>query len=328
MARSERPFLPPQDFPTRPPRDPEDDLLEARLDSPNPDIELAYRIFSLVCFMYTPIIIVNNIFFFLGIVMYPGFKTSLNVLLMNLAIANLLMGFYCVPLFGSSYTSTARKELLGSKVGCLIRFSSFITSAGGSLWSLFFITLEQYIYLNKPLCHQKKISIERMLLFIVFFWSIALAVGSLPLIGFNNFEEAHDNDITTENCNFFRTLSKLFLYATFIGPCAGSLVISTFISIKNLLKIRWRPPAQENDIAKIEKPTHGRSIHAKLTLYLLAASLMLWSPFMVVIYMQQYKKASAAYLEISKTISLLLGFTNPILCLPIFAIFSAEHRYV
>uniref|UniRef100_A0A2C9L3Y8 G-protein coupled receptors family 1 profile domain-containing protein n=1 Tax=Biomphalaria glabrata TaxID=6526 RepID=A0A2C9L3Y8_BIOGL len=83
-----------------------------------------------------------------GILLYPGFYTNNNLLLLSLAFADFLVGIYCLPMYLLSYIEVTRVV---------------VYSTGGSLVSLLFIAIDRYVAVIWPLKYGGIITAERLI---------------------------------------------------------------------------------------------------------------------------------------------------------------------
>lgn len=113
---------------------------------------------------------------------YPGLRTKMNGLIVNLAIADLLVGLVVFPY---NMAAILIPSINKGKITCLLKHSFYTTFIGASILNMFIISLERYSAVMSPLKYHINYSTKRLKRYCIAGWSTSVTLGILPLMGWN-----------------------------------------------------------------------------------------------------------------------------------------------
>ena len=133
--------------------------------------------------------IVGNLLIIMSILKFPKLQSTMNILVANLAIADLIVGALLIP-FDFFVDITG---INSNKYFCLGKYAIFVLSLGGSCFNLLLISVERFIAVVFPLKKNDYFTRTRIILMITIGWGFSLADSLLPLLGWNG----QEGNITT-----------------------------------------------------------------------------------------------------------------------------------
>ncbi|CAL1535700.1 unnamed protein product, partial [Lymnaea stagnalis] len=297
----------------------------------DPDVRLAHSVLVGVCAAYVPLIIALNVLVFWGIVLYPGFHNPNNYLLLSLSVADFLTGCLCLPMYILSYFPYTCRFVFAHKYVCLTWFASIEIGPGGSLASLFYITIDRYIAVMWPLRYSQIVTVRRTIKAIIFNWCFVLLLAFAPMLFDWN---QYDPTLLplTARCNFHKTLTKTYVIIATFGTVLTTLFICSilylqiiFVSQRQIRQFRERISSlHQNQIRVFE----SRMSSVNMTSFLMLLFIVLLTPYMLVAPFKYYNVFSQKNIEIMRVSTLILTFTNAIVNAPIYAVYRTEYRDV
>lgn len=293
-------------------------------------ISQAHQISAYICLLIMPPIIVCNMLIFCGMTMYPGFYTSINVLFMNLAIADFLMGIFGLPFYVLSNLTLTRDYVYSHKYTCLMRFASIVLSAGGSLYSLMFISIDRYFAIMWPLHYNSKIGVGCTVHCMQVFWFYIVVLALVPLLGYNHYDDSVMP--LSERCNFINVLPIAYIFWIAIVVVLGCLVTSLVLNIRITYTIR-KKRQRRISIPTTRRYSSSLSIFLRvsnvhITIALMFLFIILWFPSLIVSLIKSLKIVNPVDIEIARCCAMLISFINSLVNAPVYAFFRMEYREV
>ncbi|XP_037403347.1 trace amine-associated receptor 6-like [Pygocentrus nattereri] len=154
--------------------------------------------------------------------------TPTNLLILSLAVADLLMGLFVMPVKIMQLSDSC--WYLG-KLACSASEIIIALSVLASLCNLVFIAVDRFIAVSDPLLYSSRITVCKMSIFIILVWSLCL----LYLIIFFYFNDLlHPSQLSVRcdgECVVFLKYSWLIvdLVFFFLAPCSIILVLYSII---------------------------------------------------------------------------------------------------
>ncbi|KAJ8311939.1 hypothetical protein KUTeg_010506 [Tegillarca granosa] len=229
-----------------------------------------YAIISLVT-------IFGNSFVLISIYKFKQFQTNLFLLLANLAISDLLVGLLVIPyevVFYSFLIHQTDSDLY--KYACLIRYTLGPIFLGASVWSLWCISVERYFAVIYPLKHLRLCTKNRLIALILTLWVIAITIGILPILGWNNWQPE-----TTE-CYFKVIWTKSYLFilcVIYSSSLLSSIMMYIRVIYVTLLYIK-RIKARFQSDGKHTRMSRNFT-KTKIAIFIHGIFAICWTPFFV-----------------------------------------------
>ncbi|CAL1540607.1 unnamed protein product, partial [Lymnaea stagnalis] len=285
-------------------------------------------IFVIVSMIYIPMIIASNIIVFWGILLYPGFYTSNNFLLMNLAVYDGMVGLVCLPMYMLCYSDLTKEFISNSKYLCLIRFCSVIMFAGGSIHALLFLSIDRYIAVMWPLRYCSLVTNERTIRVLVALGVYMFTISMLPIMGWNFYDYNVKN--LNERCNFYRVLPQIYIIWSTVIALQMCIWVSAILNVQIIYIVLRQIKASKKTLPTWSKDSivqfDNRISSVKVTVVLMLLFIMLWLPFILVAPLKIKKVFSPATTEVIKTYAMITCFANSTVNAAIYAILREEYR--
>ncbi|XP_076125145.1 green-sensitive opsin-1-like isoform X1 [Alosa pseudoharengus] len=206
-------------------------------------------------------------------VLHKKLRQPLNFILVNLAVAGLIM-----VLFGFSFAFTA--SLYGyfifGPMGCAIE--GFMSALGGqaTLWSLVVLAVERYIVVCKPM-GSFKFGTNHAAAGVAFTWVMACACTVPPLVGWSRYIP---EGLQTSCGPDYYTLNPEYnneSYVMYMFSCHFCVPVTTiFFTYGNLICTVKAAAAQQQDSASTQK---AEKEVTRMCIMMVVAFLMTWSPY-------------------------------------------------
>ncbi|XP_055878221.1 adenosine receptor A3-like [Biomphalaria glabrata] len=293
------------------------------------NVIISHNVFIVVCLIYIPSIVLVNTLVFWGIVLYPGFHTTNNYLLLSLSIADFLMGSYCIPMYVLSYIKDTSPTILGNRTACLTLFASKQLAGSGSLLSLFLISVDRFIAITWPFRYPFLINEKKILRLIVIQWLLLTFLSFLPMMGLNNYNPAVCPLIL--RCNYFTTLPSLYVLIWMCFICAA-ISISAALHIRIIFIAIRQVSRFKSELGTLSRDQitqfHNRVSSVKLTSFLMLVFVILYLPYVLITPFKYLNLFSEVTIEIIQVVAQLFTFGNSLANGPIYAIARTEYKQV
>ncbi|CAL1535707.1 unnamed protein product, partial [Lymnaea stagnalis] len=278
---------------------------------------------------YIPIVVGTNILVIWGIVLYPGFHTVNNYLIVNLCVSDLLIGGFAMPMFVLAYTHRTQRYIFGNRFACLLWFASIEFAGGGSLWSLFSIAVDRYLAVMRPLSYNSIVTTQTVLTSIFSMWGSMALFSLLPMMGWNQY--SYKEVELALRCNFFKTLPPAYVFLVLMSKLACIITCAViysqiiWISYKQVQLFREQYASMSTpQIAQFE----SRVSSIKITSCLMFLFILLWLPNIILAPIKYYEMFNQETVEVLHVASRVLQFGNSLVNAPVFAIGRHEYRQV
>ncbi|XP_059164329.1 adenosine receptor A2b-like [Physella acuta] len=294
------------------------------------EVKLSHNVFIVVASIMIPMAVFINILVFCGILLYPGFHTSNNVLLLAIAAFDFTMGAVCLPMFILCYTSGTREYISGRKYLCLFKLITSLVSNDGALYCLMLLSLDRYLAILSPVRHHAWITFRRAIYITIVSAVYTVTKASLPLLGWNNYDYSIEN--LNERCNFYTTLPKPFIIWFLMVPNDSAVVLSTVVNIHTgfivLRQLRAYKTQSANYSSEQKRRFRARVSSVKITMALTFVFIVMTVPYLCVLPFKLYQVFPDHIVETIKVYALLLTFGNSVVNGPVYAILRFEYRTV
>ncbi|XP_062572455.1 QRFP-like peptide receptor [Saccostrea cucullata] len=221
----------------------------------------------------------GNIFVIITVLHYKHMRTLTNVFLVNLAISDLLVVLFCIPI--TLGTSVYRDYVYG--IG-MCKLTSFLQGSAicVSSLSLLTISINRFIAIHTPLRAKITFSKRRVYFIILVIWCISFAVFA-PLLVVNNirnigFPPFFDKRICNEHWNppSGKHLYNIVVFVSiFFIPLLAMILTYTKISL-----VLWR--TQDKAITQTKRVILQRRRTVKLLICVVVIFCVCWLPYNVI----------------------------------------------
>ena len=222
---------------------------ETRDIFPHDDTPFNYINFViLVCLI--PCILSGNLLMIVAICRFRKLRTCTNLLLGNLALSDLLVGFPTAPIYGAMYMSA---DLYRSKWLCLVKCTAVTASLSSTLIGLAVISVERYLSVFYPLHYSSWVTKKRIQIAILITWIYVIPVSlTLSLFGITSWNQ-------TSVCDIFELIPKPFIITAHIVTIGICFPISFILYLLITCEIRKVRRSKKSSMSKTYKQQRVRS---------------------------------------------------------------------
>lgn len=122
----------------------------------------------------------GNVLVLLAVFMSRNLRSSTHYLIVNLAVADLLLGTTVLPF--SATLEVSGKWYFG-QVFCEVWATADVLCCTASIWSLCVISLDRYIGVTRPLAYSSIMTERRMCVLIAVVWALSIVISIGPAFG-------------------------------------------------------------------------------------------------------------------------------------------------
>ena len=124
--------------------------------------------------------IVGNLLILISIAKFPPLRSRSNILIANLAVADLLVGAILMPceIIGKLW-----RELSSDKWFCSLELSLYACLLGASVFNNFVISLERFSVICCPLWYVRRFRKKMLHEIVVTLWVVIIVISCLPFFG-------------------------------------------------------------------------------------------------------------------------------------------------
>ncbi|XP_059169282.1 adenosine receptor A1-like [Physella acuta] len=295
-----------------------------------PEVKLSHYVSIIVGIFIIPLGILSNILVICGILLYPGFYNSSNIIKLAIAVFDVLMAAMCVPLFLLCYTDATMDYIAENKHLCLWKLVNGLVCYAGALYGLMLMSIDRYLAIKFPLKYHMWITVNRTIYVTVGVVAYSMATAAFPMFGWNNYNATITN--LNERCNFYNTLPKPLLTWFFMIPNITAILISIAVNI-HIAVIAFRQMRSFKHQSYLwtdeqKEEFKARLSGVKITLSLMCLFIIFTMPYICVLPLRLFKVFSEHVLEVIKTYTIILLALNSVMNGPVYAAITKEYRLV
>ena len=209
--------------------------------------------------------IIGNILVLLAVYVNSHLRSTTNFFIVNLAVADLLLGITVLPF--SATLETLQYWPFGYVV-CNVWASADVLWCTASIWTLCVISIDRYIGVTRPLQHSTIITEKRAVYIIVFVWVLSVAISIAPLIGWKEKGNNSPNECTVTKQVGYVIFS---VSGSFYIPMLITVIVYTRIyreaarHSKNLVigSKTTKVAGNGNVVLRIHTGRHSQNIHVQ-----------------------------------------------------------------
>jgi len=195
-----------------------------------------HLLFAYITLCYIPLIVIGNLVILGSTYTYKKLHNTRNTLLCSVAVSDLIMGFFTIPMYATAYLEPERIRDSGKHI-CLLWFFSIQIAAGPSLSSLLLISADRFIAVFMPIQYDTIMSKRNCKVFIAIVWIYNISVGVLPFLGVNTYD--YEEDDACKRCNYYRTLPWAYVVVASFGHIGVNIAVSFILNVIVFYKL-WR----------------------------------------------------------------------------------------
>ncbi|XP_059169284.1 uncharacterized protein LOC131951036 [Physella acuta] len=296
-----------------------------------PEVVLSHNIFIVLASVFVPIGIVGNILVFCGILLYPGFYNNNNVMILAIAFFDFGTSAMTLPFFIVCYSTLSLRDTIGRyKYFCLLKLSSPMITADGSLYCLMLLSIDRYLAIMFPLKYANMVTFKRAIYVTVSVVILTFVKAMIPILGWNYYNPNIPN--LDKRCNFYMTLPKPFLFWFLLVPNDTVIVLAAAINIHIAFIVfrQLRSFKSQSSVWTSEqrKAFRAKISSVKITLALMFLFIILDAPFLMVLPFKIKQVLPPHLVEAMKVYATLLSFGNALVNGPVYATIRNEYRSV
>ncbi|XP_064621641.1 melanopsin-like [Lineus longissimus] len=233
---------------------------------------------------------VGNLMVILAFFKFKRLHNNCNILLVNLAIADELMGLAGMPM---STIAFYMKTWPFGDIGCQIYgFLCFLFGAA-SMTTVCLLSIERYYRLTKVTQFKAKHCVMQ----VAFIWSYAFFWSVCPLLGWSRYEfEPYQLSCTLDWYNTTpETFSFVFCACTFVFFIPVAVMTTFYVKLVAVIREKRRGLARwaNNDDGKREQQL------TVMTAMLVVCFIVIWSPYAILSFMAAFGAFTYSSLELS-----------------------------
>ena len=153
-------------------------------------------------------IIILNCLLIQTLVRYRAYLEVTDIFIHSLAATDAMTGLLLI------YNSTYNILNFQNRHECFIRFGLIQAMSLCSNGFIAMLTINRYIMVSRPFRYRKIFKKKLMIFLTTLIWCLSLAVGFLPLMGWNQKLEPQEGDNDQMVCRFFGIMDPNFLWLT------------------------------------------------------------------------------------------------------------------
>lgn len=205
----------------------------------------------------------------------PGMRSTTNILIINLAVADLLFVIFCIPFTATDFVLPFWPF---GNVWCKIVQYLIIVTAYASIYTLVLMSLDRYLAVVHPISSMSWRTENHAILAICIAWAMIFAVSTPALVVHGEFQDM--NGSSSENMTACQILPQydwpFFQMTFFLMSYLLPLMLICFFYICMLVRL-WRGPRVSAESRR------GRRRVTRLVLVVVGVFAFCWCPIQVIL---------------------------------------------
>ncbi|XP_005108757.1 trace amine-associated receptor 9 [Aplysia californica] len=265
--------------------------------------------------LYIPVITIGNLLVIATTYLVKKLHTPDNFVLAGLAIADLLVGVWSLPLYILAEIPATLPMIRSQRWTCSLRYISNSISQCSSLSLLILMCVDRFMAINWPFWYQRHVTNTRMMLVMSVIFAIHLTRAYVVYVQLMRF------DVTiqplTKRCTFNSNAPHLYMLilAIEIGvQLLFALCLCAQVSMTALNQARKMQQDFENLGIEMSESLQNRLASVKITLSLMYLFIVLWAPTILATEIEKLlgSKAAISYRLLTRIPRLANSFLNPL----------------
>ena len=256
--------------------------------------------------------IVGNLLILISIAKFPSLRSRSNVLIANLAVADLLVGAILIP---CDIIGMVWRELSGDKWFCVLELSLYACLLGASVFNNFVISLERFSIICCPLWYARKFRKKMLRVIVVTLWVVIILISFLPVFGVKR-----EWDVPVPCSSDFVYTHE---YKTMFGLLISTVLVASFILYGCVMHVAF------GQLKKTMGSVENRHLrkYAKRTWLMMAifgTFVACWAPYVVLVTLTTFQHLKQLFRVRAWTV--LLGLFNSSLNWIIYGLMNTRFR--
>ncbi|XP_026468968.1 allatostatin-A receptor-like [Ctenocephalides felis] len=263
-----------------------DSLWQNVSDDSGIDTWAIQRIVSTVVPIFFTIIglagLLGNALVVLVVALNPGMRSTTNILIINLAVADLLFVIFCIPFTATDYVLTAWPF---GDLWCKIVQYLIVVTAHASVYTLVLMSLDRFLAVVHPIASMSVRNERYALRAILLTWTVILTTA-IPValshgeVRYSYGNEGYSSCVFLESAGYSRPAFHISFFASsYVMP----LTLISFLYMRMLARL-WRGPIAVG-AASSRESRRGKRRVTRLVVVVVAAFAICWAPIQVLMFL-------------------------------------------
>ncbi|XP_077299242.1 allatostatin-A receptor-like [Arctopsyche grandis] len=250
----------------------------------------------------------------------PGMRSTTNLLIINLAVADLLFVVFCVPFTATDYVLT--RWPFGD-VWCKVVQYLIVVTAHASIYTLVLMSLDRYLAVVHPVASMGIRTESNAFIAIALAWMLIVS-SALPVAICHGEQHYDHKGRTQSSCVFLESslcYRPFFQVSFFLSSYAVPLLLICVLYVRLLARL-WRNAPGQRLSAESRK---GKRRVTRMVLVVVAAFAVCWLPIHVILVLKSLGKYEITQATVAAQIAAhVLAYTSS--CVnPLLYAFLSEH---
>lgn len=220
-------------------------------------------------------IIFGNLLILISWIKFKVLRRKCNIMVLNLALTDLLVGSVVLPYEITSYTVP---QMATIRHWCILRYMFFTLLLMTSIMTLLAISVERYIAIVHSMHSRQLITGRRIVCVIVMMWIINIAFSVSPIFGWNKWQ-------TGVVCLIHNVLTRnyrLIMYAVILSCLVLNLTLYFKVALTIMRRVSLDGQSfQQNSVVAVSvssRFTKANVKHTKVMIIILGLFIICWLP--------------------------------------------------
>lgn len=250
------------------------------INATEPDLGINQRLISTVVPVFFGVIglagLIGNALVVVVVAANPGMRSTTNLLIINLAVADLLFVIFCVPFTATDYVLT---EWPFGETWCKVVQYLIVVTAHASIYTLVLMSLDRYLAVVHPVASMGVRTHTNAFKAIVLAW-LFIVTSAIPVAICHGMKQYSNGDRVQSSCGFLEGTwcDKAFFYISFFASSYFvplGLICGLYV---RLLVRLWRNAPGQRLSAESRR---GKRRVTRMVLVVVAAFAFCWLPIHV-----------------------------------------------
>ncbi|XP_030370873.1 allatostatin-A receptor isoform X2 [Scaptodrosophila lebanonensis] len=287
-------------------------------------IEAVVRVLVPICFGIIAVTgFFGNLLVILVVLLNKNMHSTTNLLIVNLAVADLLFVIFCVPFTAVDYVM---QYWPFGRLWCRTVQYLICVTAYASIYTLVLMSIDRFLAVVHPIRSRQLRTEHITKIAICTLWTVVLTV-SLPAIFAHNVLHDIKKNVTYASCQFIeneildrRTFHTCFFVSSYLLP----LMIISGLYVRMIMRL-WR---QGSGVRMSKESQRGRKRVTRLVVVVVIAFASLWLPVQLILVLKSLDAyhADTMFLVILQIVAHTLAYTSSCINPLLYAFLSDNFR--